>query len=647
VQSGKLEMTEFPHNHVDYTIDDCDDRIEVSSDRPCTAGEYLTMEVRIRLAEPLPAGQGLAVMLPYGFDTPPVGQSHPPGFVTVTTSGGAAMRLTPYPGGFRRGVIAWLDDGTLPAEETVTFRLGNATGGSPGTRASVQAHQGLLLACYRVRNDQDVHVPILRNSPRVAVQPAPAATVRGFVTPTLGVGETGRLVLVAEDRFGNRVDDWAGTVSLRGAEAFAELPAELHMEAKHQGRLEATFTATHPGVFLPVACSPLGTSEVGPIEITPEPPEYRLYFGELHAHTELSYDAAGTLDELYTFARDTACLDFTSATDHMTAAVGRPGYGTHGGGIPGTRFDRFPTRWQATQDAARRYHEPGRFVTLLGFEFDTSGHSGHRNLYFKGDEAACIAFPTWPPPKGFLRDWAEGRDDIMIVPHHPPIRFTPGIVTDAPGLEYDTIHEAVQPFVEIYSKHGTSEYLHNPRPLRGQIPGHFVQDALNAGLHLGFVGGSDTHQANPGSSLTEPGPYQTLQYRSGLAAVWARDLTREALWEAFFARRIYATSYPRAILRVDVNDVPMGQIGTSPYPRQVRVFLAAPTEVNSVALVKNGEVIALDAGTTTALLRDSASPEITFIDETPSSRPEDHYYVRVTLSNGERLWSSPVWVRDG
>jgi hypothetical protein len=170
---------------------------------------------------------------------------------------------------------------------------------------------------------------------------------------------------------------------------------------------------------------------------------------------------------------------------------------------------------------------------------------------------------------------------------------------------------------------------------------------LEAGAHIGFVGGSDSHQANPGSSLEEPGPYRTLQYRSGLAAVWARDLTREALWEAFFARRVYATSYTRTILRLSVNGVSMGEIGTAEYPREIRAFVAAPTFINQVELIRNGEAIGANPEGGHRKMPADVEGEIVFTDESPSGRPEDCYYLRVTIHGTERVWSSPVWITNG
>ena len=647
-----MKRTPFPipNNHADYELDPSPDRIGVKFDRPPAAGRYVTFKVTVVLAEPLEAGQGLAVFSPFGFTPPQLRTPSAAGFVTVSGPAGAELKLTHYLVGKvkrERGVIAWPVTTGLKRGSRLVFTFGDRSRGGPGSRVSLVAHQGLLVAGYRLRSQEEAAPPLLAKSPRIGVRPDRGALVRGFVTPVLAAGEEGRLQLVAEDRFGNRADDFRGEVRLRGVENLAGLPDKVVFKPADRGRRELSFRPRRTGCFTPVVVSARADHLAGPVEVTERPPEYRLYFGELHAHTELSQDGAGSLDEFYAFARSAAGLDFAAATDHQLPVAGMPGYASHASGLPNTSHARYPDRWRATAEAARRHHQPGRFVTFLGFEFNTSGNAGHRNLYFKGDEPEIIEAPAWPLPERFLQSWAGQRRDIMVVPHHPAICFSAGVYTTYKGLEIGVVDERIQPLVEIYSKHGTSEYFNNPRPLRGQAVGHFVQDMLEAGAHFGLVGGSDGHQANPGSSLEEPGWFRTLQYRSGLAAVWARELTREALWEAFFARRVYATTYPRVILRFQVNDLFMGAIGPAAYPRRIKIFVASPILVNYLEVIKNGRVVFMtpEQGQNHPIPPE-VEGELEFVDETPSDRVEDYYYLRLTLHGSERVWSSPVWVSN-
>jgi hypothetical protein len=470
--------------------------------------------------------------------------------------------------------------------------------------------------------------------------------VRGFATATLGVGEAGRLQLVAEDAFGNAAPDFVGEVHIRGA-GFDGLPAAVRIGPAARGRVELPFTPRRAGVFYPMVGVGGALSCAGPVEVTAGAPPLRLFFGELHAHTELSYDARGEVDEFYEFARDTAGLDFASITDHMAGAINRTGDPGHASTSPALSYDTMPRRWAATVEAARRFHAPGRFVTFVGFEADSVGPANHRNLYWKSDdpEPYDMAGREHDTVERF-NTWCKGRD-VLVVPHHPAIWWNPGPVSPRGACRFEEGPADKQPIVEIYSKHGTSEHPGNHRPLRGQAAGGFVWDMLEAGHRFGFVAGSDTHWGNPGSSSPEAGPFDTLQYRSGLAAVWARELTREAIWEAIFARRTFATSYPRVILRFRVGGVEMGAEGTAPYPRQIELDLYSPLHVNRIELIRNAEVIAAHPPRNHPPMPAYAQGRIRMQDASPTGKPVDWYYVRVWMANGERAWSSPVWLAGG
>lgn len=114
-------------------------------------------------------------------------------------------------------------------------------------------------------------------------------------------------------------------------------------------------------------------------------------------------------------------------------------------------------------------------------------------------------------------------------------------------------NERLQTTVEIYSERGQSEYYDPNHPLSyencspsGTSSGgpHYARDAWVAGQRLGVIASSDNHTASPG------------QPHRGLAAVYAEDLTREAIFDAIAARHTYGTTGQRILLDFKVDGQP-------------------------------------------------------------------------------------------
>lgn len=185
--------------------------------------------------------------------------------------------------------------------------------------------------------------------------------------------------------------------------------------------------------------------------VKPEParvpgfnPDRNAYFGDLHVHTHLSFDAyifnvRRTPDDAYRFARGEAIghaggyqirlaggpLDFAAVTDHaeylgvmreaenpdspiskvpfvqglMTsdATKVRAAFGQY---IAARRANQLPVEfndpaigsraWQVVTDAAARHYQPGKFTTFIGYEYTSApdGRNLHRNVIFKGGRVA-------------------------------------------------------------------------------------------------------------------------------------------------------------------------------------------------------------------------------------------------------------------
>jgi hypothetical protein len=129
-------------------------------------------------------------------------------------------------------------------------------------------------------------------------------------------------------------------------------------------------------------------------------------------------------------------------------------------------------------------------------------------------------------------------------PHHIGYRV------GARGGNWDSFAEDYSPVVEILSMHGMAEEDHTDRPFLHSMGPLQHQGTLAEGLARGFrfgvLGNTDHHSAHPGS------------YGHGLTGVWATEPTREAIWEALYARRTWANSGDSVRLWYAVDGVPMG-----------------------------------------------------------------------------------------
>jgi len=423
----------------------------------------------------------------------------------------------------------------------------------------------------------------LAEQPTLQVLPAAPVRLRAVLPSDLVQGRVSQLTVVATDRFNNPVDVEQGSIE-RPAEELARVVVKSHgLEAR-----------------------------TNPARVHTAEPETRTFWGDIHGHTQHS-DGRGTPDEYYDFAREVGALDFSAITDHDDI---------------GPRLS--DEEWDLIQQAAERWNDSGRFVTLPGYEY----RNGRCDMcvYYPGGEG-----PLLRGTDGDLADASELTQRVkraggMIVPH-----FHFG--ADWSGFDPDCYR-----VLEIYSQHGSAEFPRCPREipyLRKQVQKSsstnkdcYAHDALRLGYRLGTTAGSDTHSARPGlSDWTRV----CRTYLGGLTAVFAPELTRESVWQALYERRCYATTGNRSLLEFTVNGSPMGsEVTVQPEaPRTVSVVCRADGELEALTVFRSGEEWVHEEATGDSLER-------TFEDTGRAGC--DWYYVRIDLAGGEMVWSSPVWV---
>lgn len=297
---------------------------------------------------------------------------------------------------------------------------------------------------------------------------------------------------------------------------------------------------------------------------------YQLFWGDLHSHCSISY-GHGTVEQALLRARQQ--LDFCSVTGHAfwpDMPTDRSRYAEiidyHNRG-----FAKLAGNWEHLLALQQAGSAPGRFLAFPSYEWHSLAYGDH-NVYAPGPELKLQDAPDLPG----LRAIVAASGNIMI-PHH--IGYRAGYR----GINWDAFEESRSPFVEIFSLHGCSLSDDSPYPMLHDMgprdAGSTAEEGWRQGIQFGIIGGSDHHAAYPGS------------HGDGRMGVFARELTREAIWEAFLARRVYAATGDRIDARLFLNDAWIGECIHAPGTRNLQVRVDAPGALDRVELLKNGRIV--------------------------------------------------------
>lgn len=363
--------------------------------------------------------------------------------------------------------------------------------------------------------------------------------------------------------------------------------------------------------------------------------------------------------------------------------------------------------WEDIQNAANEHYEPGRFTTFIGFEYSPTlvrGGMLHRNVIFRG---ANVPPGVFGAVDGFVEDlmrWLDtqctGTCQALAIPHNP--NFSWGLMFgDANSNATPITPENLQlrakyeRLVEVFQAKGSSECMagvgssdeecafENLFPACSSTDAaidpktgihaaqcvtenDMVRNVLKRGLaaqgrlgfnpyKLGFVGGTDNHNAMPGDTDEATfkghaapndatpelrlGIEQTLVSKSlglrpasinpgGLTGVWAEQNTRESIWDGLKRRESWGTSgtrirarffagydlpaqlhlQPDLVAKGYAHGVPMGgDLQAAPAGKSPRFVAWASRDSHSAALQKLQVVKGwVEAGTTREMVYDVA-----------------------------------------
>ena len=333
--------------------------------------------------------------------------------------------------------------------------------------------------------------------------------------------------------------------------------------------------------------------------------DWNLYFGQLHAHTNIS-DGAGSVEEAFQYASQVDGLDFFAVTDHSDSFDN-----ADLGAIDADGAD-ISADWAAGKQAAASVTN-GDFVGLFGFEmtWPEDKQLGH--------------ISTFNTPGWQTRDQADFENvPTALENYYRALTSVPGSVSQF--NHPDTVHGDFERFDHYSPQYDAVVSLLEVAGEDGVVDCEYYDLALDKGWHVAPTNNQNNHKGQWGDAS------------EARTVVLAKSLTEEALYAAMKDRRVYATQDSDLAIYYELNGTVMGSIIPKSEEAAVTVFLNDPTDeaIGSVEVVADGGKVLESryVGTPTQMLELSVPGGCSY------------YYLRVTQPDGDVAVTAPVWM-DG
>ena len=357
----------------------------------------------------------------------------------------------------------------------------------------------------------------------------------------------------------------------------------------------------------------------------------RLYFGQLHSHTQYS-DGAGSLESALAYIADlpeSANVDFVAFTDHSNYFDKTGEVNPEAALYDMSKATAYSQdRWASYKNAVEVFNaeKSGSMVALAGFEMTWSGGPGHINTFNtpgivsrnnktlnnKTDDAGMKAYYA-------LLSQPEGADSISQF-NHPGATF--GTFKDF--AYWDAVIDSRMYMVEVGNGEGQVG-------AGGYYPSYseYIK-ALDKGWHLAPTNNQDNHKGRWGNA------------NDARDVILTDDFSEQGIYQAMRDMRIYATEDKNLEITYTVNDMPLGSIITEvPEKLKFDISFYDPDPTDSIAkveLVVNSGKVAYKWDSAAELANGSVSVELA---------PEySYYFVRITQGDGDIAVTAPVWVGE-
>jgi hypothetical protein len=507
----------------------------ISPDTPCEAGSFASLTLTYTAGYfGIDDTGSLKIVHRFASDMGKMQFNDPAGwnYVTAEASNGAVLELRyDMKGNIRpwdKTLLIRVQRGFLRDGETITVRIGDTRKGSPGIRIQTFTEPTfefkVLVDAFATYNY--VELPL---QPTIPVVAGPPVGFKAILPTQRKIGQFFNFGFKGEDKWGNPSHQTKGRFLLEPSLPVKGLPLHIDIDDARLATTLRDLSVEQTGELRVTV-----RDAAGKIVCTSNPLRIEAaldllpFWADLHGQSEETI-GTNSARELIEFARDQAFLD---AMSHQ-----------------GNDFQITTPFWEELNRLTAEYNKDGQFIIFPGYEWSgNTGLGGDRNVMFR-DEGRQIHRSH----HALVEDLSDVATDANSAADlFTALKDENAVVFAHIGGRYADIKVAhdgrIERSVELHSDWGTFEWL--------------LEDAFDQGYRVGVLANSDGHKGRHGAS--HPGASLFGAY-GGLSCLLAKDLSRDALFEALRRRHHYASTGCRVHLDTRVRfDSPAQLYGDDP-----------------------------------------------------------------------------------
>lgn len=355
------------------------------------------------------------------------------------------------------------------------------------------------------------------------------------------------------------------------------------------------------------------------LSLTGRAQTYNYYYGNIHAHSSYSdgNQDSGTSQmttpfQDFIYAKQSQHIDFYGISDHNHAQAGMAS----------------PVNYHKGLHQADSANIDGTFVALYGMEWGVISGGGHVLVYGYDSLIGWEQnnYDVYVAKNDYTNLWKtiNAKNGAFAYLAHPSSGDYDNLLTSTYRISADNT------IIGLAARSGpafsTNTSYSNPSTSNNISD---YNNALRQGYHVGVGLDHDTHNSVFG------------RQSAGRLVVLATSLTRANILDGLKRMRFYSSDDWNIKVNFNINAQPMGSIYTQASSPNISVNVTDPDGENTSSITIYYGVPG--SGSNPTVLTTANSSNNLSYTHNISNQSTYYYYAKVTQSDGNTVWTSPIW----